>query len=95
MVKIVKKAEQAGDSLVFQFSVYRSPRNHERIMGYLVPFSVQTSERTVTWYKTDFGVPVEQAFKKVYALAEECHIPFLWVNDPKRLFPRSKRPDLN
>ena len=78
-------------SAAFEFCVYRSPKDGETVLGYLAPYGV-VSDRRALWVKTDFGVPVAEAFLQTLGLAEHYGVETVWVNDPDGLFPPAARP---
>lgn len=95
MVQII---EQRDDALlqehVAEFRVYLSPQNASRVLGYVMPYVA--SEGAPEYARADttfeFGEPVDEAFLIALALCEERGVEYLWVHDPKGLFPKDKRP---
>lgn len=90
MVQMIERPEDANGEPMFVFSVYLSPKDKQTVLGYLVPYGV-AGDRRVTYIKTDFGIPVQEAFRNVLALAEAYSMPFLLIQDPGNLFPPLKR----
>lgn len=90
MAQIIERIEDASDQPPFVFSVYLSPKDKTTVLGYLVPYGI-AGDQKVTWIKTDFGVPVEKAFRTVLELAEQYGMPFVLIQDPGNLFPASNR----
>jgi hypothetical protein len=81
MVQVIERAEDANGQPMFVFSVYLSPNDKRTVFGYLVPYGI-AGDRKVTWIKTDFGRPVENAFPIVHALRSDT--------GPRQSFSRSQ-----
>lgn len=91
MVNIIDKLGSSGDP-PFEFKVYRSPNDENRVLGYLTPYGViHSDDKQATWIMTPFGVPVAEAYLRALGLAERYGIETIWVNDPDGLFPASAR----
>jgi hypothetical protein len=88
MVRVIEN-QIPGRSQVFEFKVYKT-KARQRIFGYLKPYGIVEGS-TATWVKTDFGVDVGEAFRTAMELADQHHIPFIYINDPNGLFPPDQR----
>jgi hypothetical protein len=96
VVQVIETREEAGTQLDIEFVVYRSPSdpncpltrwNHsEKVYG--------GPEKVMPIGTSKLGTPIEEQYLRALGSAIECRVPFLWVNDPEGLFPRSARPPL-
>ena len=90
MVQVIDSMEDAGGAECINFKVYRSPVNPERILAswqHAVEVNGMASVGT-----SQLGVPVEIEYQRAFNEAVQYGVPFLWVDDPERLFPTVKRP---
>ena len=75
-----------------ELHVYPLPSDHSVVVGKTVygePLGYGHH-----WYMGRLDVPIAEAFLSAARVADEQGIPFLWVNDPHKLFPPNKRPSL-
>ena len=75
-----------------ELHVYPLPSDHSVVVGKTVygePLGYGHH-----WYMGRLDVPIAEAFLNAARVADEQGIPFLWVNDPHKLFPPNKRPSL-
>lgn len=56
------------------------------MLGYVEPYGIIHGD-SCTWLQTQFGVPVEEAFRQAMALADNAGVPLLLIDDPQNLFP--------
>ena len=90
MVQVIDRMEDAAGAECIKFKVYRSPVNPERILAswqHAVEVNGMASIGT-----SQLGVPVEIEYQRAFNEAAQYGVPFLWVDDPERLFPTAKRP---
>ena len=90
MVQVIDRIEDAGGAECINFKVYRSRVNPERILAswqYAVEVNGMASIGT-----SQLGVPVEIEYQRAVNEAVQYGVPFLWVDDPERLFPTARRP---
>jgi hypothetical protein len=93
MVRVVERREVAsGEEMIFEFKVYRSPKDGRTVLGYMRPRGIIVNKNTVQWIGTSFGVPVSDAFRETLSLLENVDAAILWVNDPNGCFPPDIRP---
>jgi hypothetical protein len=86
MVQVIDRLEDAG---VIRFTVYRSPRDHNRI---LANWLHAVDEHGMGSIGTSvLGTPVEIEYQRVVNEAARYGVPFIWVDDPNGLFPPAKR----
>ncbi len=92
MVRIIERRELAKAEPCVEIHVYPLPQDKSA-----------TVARTIfgeplgyghRWHMSRLDIPVAEAFLSAIRQAEEREIPFVWVNDPHRLFPPDKRPPL-
>lgn len=91
-MQVIDRLEDAGGTECIQFRPYRSPRDPDRILASWGPHAVDEPARTASLGTSVLGRPVELEFKYAYNEAAQYGVPFLWVDDPNRLFPPDKRP---
>ena len=89
MVQVIDKLEDADGAEYIQFRVYRSSNN--LILGSW-QHAVGEPGRMASIGQSQLGTPVELDFKRAFNEAVHYGVPFLWVDDPDRLFPPAKRP---
>ena len=96
MVQIIETKEEAGTQLYIEFVVYRSPTDRNRPLArWQDSGSVYSGrERAMPIGTSKLGTPIEEQYLRAIGSEFECRVPFLWVNDPEGLFPRSTRPPL-
>ncbi len=91
MVQIIDRRELAKGQQAMEVHVYRLPGNPNVVVAkkiYGEPLAYGHR-----WHMSRLDIPVTDAFLDAVRFAEERGIPFVWVNDPHRLFPPDKRPD--
>jgi hypothetical protein len=94
MVQVIDNKDAAGESACIEFRVSLSPTDRTTVFGGM--FFAESydggrrSPRILTEGKP--GVPVEQAFLDTVRYADSRGISFMWIDDPRGLFPASKRP---
>jgi len=92
MVQVIDKLEDADGAEYIQFRVYRSSNN--LILGSW-QHAVDEPGRMGSIGQSApgvLGVSVEIEFQCALSWAAQYGVPFLWVDDPDRLFPPAKRP---
>jgi hypothetical protein len=92
MVRVIEKAEDAGELACIEFRVYLKPTDDTVVFGEMTFAESAGSKAPITITTSNLGVPVEAAFVGTLEYANRRNIPFVWVNDPRGLFPPSKRP---
>jgi hypothetical protein len=91
VVQIIDRRELAKGQQAMEVHVYRLPGNPNVVVAkkiYGEPLAYGHR-----WHMSRLDIPVADAFLDAVRFAEENGIPFVWVNDPHRLFPPDKRPD--
>jgi hypothetical protein len=93
VVEIIENQQDAGGAERIRFRPYRSPRRPDVILaswqhvmepdGPKGPASIPGQQ---------LGTPVEIEFERAVSTAHQDGIPFVWIDDPDRLFPSSARP---
>jgi hypothetical protein len=92
MAQVIDRMEDAGGADCIRFRVYRSPREHDRILAdWQHPVEVNGM---MSIGQSQLGVPVEIEFKRAFNEAAQYGVPFLWVYDLEGLFPSAKRPQI-
>ncbi len=93
IVQVVERREDAGQAACIEFRVYRDPVDDTVILGEMsFAESVGTAIGITT---SNLGAPVEAEYLKVLDFANRHGIPFVWIDDPRGLFPPSKRAALS
>jgi hypothetical protein len=92
MVRVIEKTEDAGDVAYIEFRVYAKPTDPTVIFGEMTFAESAGGKAPITITTSSLGVPVEEAFLGTLNYANQRRIPFVWINDPRALFPPSKRP---
>jgi hypothetical protein len=87
VVAVIDEKEDAGDARYIEFKVYRSPTDPDRILG-----SWCFAHRGIAIDQSRLGTSVEMEFRCVVDCADQHGIPFVWVDDPDKLFPPWARP---
>lgn len=85
MVKLIRDRAAAGNEPFVDFSVYLSTKDKKTVLGY-ANFDYQSGEKSVTFLKTPYGIPVREALITAREYADKNAIPFLLINDPNGLF---------
>jgi hypothetical protein len=95
VVQVIETKEEAGTQLYIEFLVYRSPTDpHRPLARWQYSESVYSGPERAIPIGTGLRTPIEEQYLRALGTAIECRVPFLWVNDPEGLFPRSARPPL-
>jgi hypothetical protein len=90
MVQVIDRSEDACGAECIQFTPYRSPRDPNRI---LANWQHGVSQQDMASIGTSvLGTPVTDEYKRAYNEAVQFGVPFLWVDDPRGLFPPADRP---
>ena len=90
MVQVIERLEDAGAAGYIKFTPYRSPRDHNLILG---SWQHGVSHQGVASIGMSLlGTPVKDDYKRAYNEAVQYGVPFLWVDDPAGLFPPADRP---
>jgi hypothetical protein len=96
MVQVIDSKDTAGESACIEFRVSLSPTDRTTVFGEMLFAESYDGGRHSPRVFTEgkLGVPVEQAFLDAVRYADSRGIPFIWIDDPRGLFPASKRPAL-
>jgi hypothetical protein len=96
LVQVIETKAEAGTQLYIEFVVYRSPSDPTRpLASWQHSDSVHSGAETAMPIGTSgLHTPIEERYLRAPGTAIEYRVPFLWVNDPEGLFPRSARPPL-
>jgi len=101
MVQFIEDRAVAGDAPYIEFKVYRKPKDASVVFGYMkffessgVQSSIPARKPSATIATSNLGVPVDEAYRSTISYANQRGIPFLWIDDPRGLFPPGKRPTL-
>jgi hypothetical protein len=87
VVAVIEGEEEAYGAKYIEFRVHRSEADPDVILG---SWRLVHGESTlVDQSKPDSPVAIE--FRHVVDCADQCGIPFVWVNDPEELFPPWER----
>lgn len=92
MVRVIEKTEDAGGAAYIEFKVYPKPADPAVIFGEMTIAESAGGKAPITITTSNLGIPVEEAFLGTLKYANNRRIPFVWINDPRGLFPPSKRP---
>ena len=92
MAQVIENRQLAGKERCVELHVYALPSDHSVVVGKTVYGEPLTYGHH--WYMGRLDVPIAEAFRHAARLADEQGIPFVWVNDPHKLFPPNKRPSL-
>ena len=93
MVQVIERRDLAGKDRCVEIHVYRLPQDASVVVAktiYGEPLGYGHR-----WHMSRLDIPVAEAYLDAVRLAEKQTIPFVWVNDPHKLFPPSKRPSLD
>jgi hypothetical protein len=98
MVQIIEAREEAGDAPYVEFRVFPKPKDPTIVFGdmmFLEPNETTPfTKQSVTITTSNLGVPADEAFRTAVGFAKRRGIPFVWVYDPRGLFPPTKRPSV-
>ena len=83
MVAVIEGQEEAYGARFIEFNVHRSQTDPDRIVGSWRLVHGESS--LIDQSRTD--TPIWLEFRAVVDCADQHGIPFVWVNDPERLFP--------
>ena len=94
MLQVIEKQEDAGKAECIKFRVYPSPNRHNFILGEWTHTTEKSAypKGALAIASSQLGTSVEIEYQHVMAYAHENGIPFVWVDDPRGLFPPSDRP---
>jgi hypothetical protein len=94
MVRVIEQKSDADEMACVEFRVYRKPTDPAVIFGEMF-FIEQEGPRAASISTSDLGIPVDKAFLGTVDYANQRGIPFIWIDDPRELFPPTKRPALS
>ena len=90
MVQIIEDETKAGGvENRIEFGVWRTPTGDIRGRW---QDAREEPGRLASIIGSEPFTPIEDEFRRVVDWARACGVPFVWVNDPKGLFPPSARP---
>lgn len=92
MVQVIDSKDVAGNGACTEFRVSLSPADRTTVFGAM--YFAERDDRPdspIAITEGKLGVPVEQAFLDAVQYADNRGIPFIWIDDPRGLFPPSKR----
>ena len=89
MAQVIENRQLAGKERCVELHVYALPSDHSIVVGKTVYGEPLTYGHH--WYMGRLDVPIAEAFRDALRIAHEQDIAFVWVNDPHKLFPPSKR----
>jgi hypothetical protein len=88
MVQIIEDEAKAGTCERIEFYVWRSATGNVRGRW---QHCKEEADRNASIMSSRPFTPIGEEFRRGIAWAEESEVPFVWVNDPHRLFPPSTR----
>ena len=93
MVSIIERRQEAGEAPFVEFRVHTDPEGAPGLATW--EYREHAGPRAALQApECEVGSPVDEVFRDAIRYAVEHGIPFVWVNDPQRLFPPDKRPPL-
>jgi hypothetical protein len=90
MVKIIESASDADGESFVELEVLSKPSAPDVIWG-IVKFDDRRRNRSPHAHHFA-GMPVADAHNEALKRADEWGVAFVWINDPKNLFPPPVRP---
>ncbi len=94
MVAIIERREEAGQAPYVEFRVHADSAAGTAAVGSWQYREHAGPRAALKAWEHETGSPVDEVFRDAIRFAVEHGIPFVWVNDPGRLFPSEKRPPL-
>ena len=93
MAQVIDTKDAAGDGACIEFRVSLSPSDRTTVFGEMFFAESDGGQHSpIAMTVGNLGVPVERAFLDTVRYADSRGIPFIWIDDPRGLFPPSKRP---
>ncbi len=92
MVQVIERRDLAKSQECVEVHVYPLPSDHAVAVAKIIygePLGYGHR-----WHISRLDIPVAEAYGRAVEQAEQRGIPFLWINDPHKLFPPSARPAL-
>ena len=92
MVQVIERRELAKKEECVEVHVYPLPSDHTLAVAKIIygePLGYGHR-----WHMSRLDIPAAEAYSRAAGQAEERGVPFLWINDPHKLFPLSMRPAL-
>jgi hypothetical protein len=92
VVQVIERRELAKSEECVEVHVYPLPSDHAVAVAKIIygePLGYGHR-----WHISRLDIPALEAYSRATEQAEQRGIPFLWINDPHKLFPPSTRPIL-
>ena len=92
MVQVIERRELAKSQECLEVHVYPLPSDRAVVVAKLI-FGEPLGHGH-RWHMSRLDIPIAEAYLGAIEDAEQRGVPFVWINDPHKLFPPSTRPAL-